>query len=146
MRVYFDGAALIDTSAVISLHDPTEQLHSAVRRCYASDSSFRWFALDLTSHECFTTVRYRSSYEAAIEHYSFLRNNVRCTLIRFEHSDEAYALQIVERHRDVSISFHDALCASAMKRLGIFKVLTIDRDFSIMGAALGFEVLPAGRA
>jgi len=40
--------------------------------------------------------------------------------------------------QDPSEQFHDALCASVMKREGIYRVFTFDKHFW----SFGFEVLP----
>lgn len=58
-------------------------------------------------------------------------------LLRFEASDESEALRILDRYVEHSLSFHDALCAATMKRVGIYRIFTFDSDFTI----LGFETL-----
>jgi len=59
-------------------------------------------------------------------------------VLDFEPQDESAARDLVTRYHDHKISFHDALCAAVMLRLGIYKIFTFDRDFQI----LGFETLP----
>lgn len=138
IRTLFDQIALFDTSAVIALHDPGEPRHSDVREAFTRLNDVQWAVLDLTSHECFTRVRNLQGWRSAMEHYDFLRGgNLR--LIRFHESDESEAIQLLTRFQDHSISFHDALCAAAMLRSGIFRILTLDADFTI----LGFESIPA---
>lgn len=134
----YRAIALIDTSAAIALHDPTERRHAAVRSVYANARDLRWAVLDLTSHECFTRVRYAREFQPALEHYQFLRG-MGIQLVRFVHDDEPEALRLLQKYADHRFSFHDALCAAAMLRSGIYKILTLDSDF----ATLGFEVLPA---
>jgi predicted nucleic acid-binding protein len=134
----FEHIALIDTSAVLALHDPAEPFHLDARRLYAANNTITWAALDVTSHECFTRVRYRNTTSAALEHYDFLRTTTGIRLYRFSPQDEDAARHIVQRYSDHRISFHDALCAAAMKRIGIAKVFTFDRDFAV----LGFITLP----
>ena len=98
--------------------------------------------MDVTSHETYTRARYRSTARVAREHYSFLRTTTGISLYRFKESDEIEAIEILNRYSDHRLSFHDALCAAAMKRLGIAKVFTFDRDFAV----LGFMVLPGALA
>ena len=57
---------------------------------------------------------------------------------RISPGDEKSALAILERFSEHAISFHDALCAAVMRRLGIYRVFTFDKDYWVMG----FEVLP----
>lgn len=141
IRSVYEQVALIDTSAVLALHDPAEQFHADATRLFSSQHGLIWAVLDATSHECFTRARYRGTFRAAIEHYTFLRDS-DFRLLRYEAEDEAAALDLLERYSEHSLSFHDALCAAVMKRVGMYRVFTFDRDFSV----LGFESLPAGLA
>lgn len=75
---------------------------------------------------------------AAREHYDFLRQSTGFHVYRFAPPDEEEALRIVQRYSDHPLSFHDALSAAFMKRVGIVKVFTFDRHFAI----LGFITLP----
>lgn len=138
VRSAFEGAVLIDTSAVIALHSTAEQFHSEAANLYSTAVGFAWYSVDVTSHECFTLIRYRDTFEAAMEHYQFLRNSSLITTLRFTPDDEAEAEAILHRYNDQDISCHDALCAAVMKRIGIARVFTFDRHFYV----LGFEVLP----
>ena len=97
-----------------------------------------WCTLDVTTHELFTRVRYRAPTIAAWEHFDFLRNTDGFRLYRFSPEDEVEARGILTRYSDHTISFHDALCAAAMKRLGILRIFSFDSDFAVMG----FEVFP----
>lgn len=137
IRNVYQQAALIDTSAVIALHDPSEQFHEEAKGFFSSQRSLLWTVLDVTSHECFTRVRYDRTFNAAAEHYSFLRNS-DFKLLRFDEDDEVAARKLLERYATHILSFHDALCAVVMKRVGLYRVFSFDSDFSI----LGFEILP----
>jgi len=141
IRSVYEHVALIDTSAVIALRDPTEQFHKDAVQFYSTNTHLVWAVLDITSHETYTTVRYRGATSRALEHYSFLRSTKGFRLYRFSDDDEGDAIGILKRYADQCLSFHDALCAAAMKRLGIAKVFTFDRDFD----TLGFVVLPGPR-
>jgi predicted nucleic acid-binding protein len=137
IQTFYEQVALFDTSAVIALHDPQEPRHAAVRSLYANAHDLIWAALDVTSHECFTRVRYSRGLQPAFEQYGFLRDG-GIKLIRFEAGDENTALDVLRRYADHTISFHDALCFAVMKRHGIFRVVSVDSDFQIFG----LEVLP----
>lgn len=140
IRTAYDHAALIDSSAVIALLDPKEQFHSEAVRLYSTNRELTWAALDVTSHEVFTRIRYDSSITRAREHYDFLRSSYGVQLHRFVPTDEVDALGIAAKYSSRKLSFHDALCAAVMKRLGIVKVFTLDSDFAV----LGFVTLPGG--
>lgn len=141
IRSVYDQVAVIDTSAVLALHDPSEQFHRDAKRLFSSQHGLIWAVLDVTSHECFTRARYRGTFCAAIEQYAFLRDSA-FSLLRFNAEDEAAACDLLKRYSEHSLSFHDALCAAVMKRIGIYRVFTFEKDFAV----LGFETLPAGLA
>lgn len=135
-RVVYRDAALIDTSAVIALFDQGERFHAEAKTCF-SGAGLSWAALNVTSHEAFTRIRYRDSLQSALQHYRFLRQSP-VQMIPFEPGDEDQAEQLLLKYHDHRISFHDALCAAVMLRAGMYRIFTFDRDFHI----LGFEVLP----
>lgn len=138
IRQWYERAALIDSSAVIALHNPIEQFHADAVSFYSNSNDIVWCTLDVTAHEVFTRVRYGSSVGKALEHFDFLRGSHGVRLYRFEPDDEKEARDILTRYSDHAISYHDALCAAAMKRLGILRIFTFDSDFAVMG----FEVFP----
>lgn len=142
IRSAYERATLIDSSAVIALHDPVEQYHSDAIGFY-SRSDLEWCTLDVTAHEVFTRVRYRASVARAWEHFDFLRSTGGFRLYRFDPDDEVEAREILTRYDEHTISYHDALCAAAMKRLGILRIFSFDRDFAVMGLEMGFEVRPS---
>ena len=141
IRSAYQQLALVDTSAVVALHDPNDQFHVAARHFFSVESGLAWGAVNVTTHECYTHVRYRASFEAAMEHYDFMR----CPMIRlleFVPDDERASESLLRRYAEHPISYHDALCAAVMLRLGIYRIFTFDHHFSIFG----FEVLPGSLA
>ena len=138
IRPWYEKATLVDSSAVIALHNTIDQFHLDALRFYSKNSNLVWCTIDITAHELFTRVRYRSSAIAAFEHFDFLRNSSRFRLYRFLPVDEIEARDILVRYSDHTISYHDALCAAVMKRLGILRIFSFDHDFAVMG----FEVVP----
>ena len=138
IRPWYEKATLIDTSAVIAIHDTFDQFHLDALRFYSKNNHLIWCTIDVTAHELFTRVRYRSSAIAAVEHFDFLRSSSCFRLYRFKAADEVEARNILLRYSDHTISYHDALCAAVMKRLGILRIFSFDRDFAVMGC----EVVP----
>ena len=135
-RTLYEQSVLIDTSAVIALHDEADRYHEQATQLFAQEG-LSWMAADVTAHETFTRARYRDGFARARQHFEFLRG-APITLVRSDSADEQSALAILEQYSEHAISFHDALCAAVMRRLGIYRVFTFDRDFWVMG----FEVLP----
>lgn len=137
-RRIYSHAVLIDTAAVIALHEPSDQFHSeAVAFFEQCPPNWAWFCLRITSHETFTRCRYSDGLEVALSNYDYLRSG-SFKLLDFTEADEEEAQSLVTRHSDQDYSFHDAMCAAVMKRVGILNVFTFDSHFWTMG----FHVWP----
>jgi predicted nucleic acid-binding protein len=133
----YENMVLMDTSAVIALHDPFEQFHDAAVEFFGTDQVFLWLAVNTTSHETFTRARYTRGLTEGLRYFDFLRSGkIKC--LSFDSEDEKNARQLLAKYKDQKLSFHDALCASVMKREGIFRVFTFDKHFWLFG----FEILP----
>ena len=133
----FADAILLDTSAVIALHCPSDQYHVVAKSFFSTTEQSLLVALNVTAHESYTRARYNSTFPAAIEIYDFLKGQ-QLFQLTFTPEHEQKARQLLEQFREHRVSFHDALCAVVMKQVGIYRVFTFDRHFYI----LGFEVLP----
>jgi predicted nucleic acid-binding protein len=142
VRVLYEAAALIDTAAVVALFDSSDGRHEAARLFFAaSECELTWFAVDATSHESYTRIRYNLNHATAAAAFGWLRSD-RVRTLRFQPEDEDAALRTLKKYHDHALSFHDALCAAIMLRIGIYKVFTFDRDFWTMG----FQVVPGTTA
>jgi predicted nucleic acid-binding protein len=128
--------ALVDTSAVVPLLNTEEQFHKDAKQFF-STAGLKWFALNSTSHEAFTHIRYASSFKDALGAYEFLRAG-QIQSLEFTAEDELEAKKLLTKYRDQKLSYHDALCAVVMLRKGIYQIFTFDSDFWIFG----FQVLP----
>ena len=136
--VLYEHIALVDSSAVIALLNENDRFHQeATDFLDEAAETLAWSALDVTAHESFTRVRYQRHLWAALEHYDFLRFP-DYEVLRFTPEDEDEARALLAKYDDQLLSYHDALCAAVMLRIGIFKIFTFDRDFW----TLGFQVLP----
>lgn len=143
--VLYGRSVLIDSSAAIALLDGRDQFHREAKAFFESARSLSWCAIDVTSHEAFTRVRYGLGLTAGLAHFDFLRADP-ITLLDFSREDEHRARQILVKFEDQKLSFHDALCAAIMKRRGIYRVFSFDRDFWILGFQVEPGVTAAGTA
>ena len=135
--IVYEDALLVDTSAVVALFNRRDARHRDARDFAARAASLPWFALDVTAHESFTRLRYDAGFSAAACGYAFLRSGW-VNVVGPDASDEDRAARLLQKYRDHRFSFHDALCASVMRRVGLLRAFTFDKDFQIMG----FETLP----
>jgi len=134
---YLADAILVDASAAIALRNTKDQFHPIANRFFQVTTNVLWVALNATAHETYTRARYDLGFKQAISLYDFLKKEPLLQLY-FQSKDEDEARCLLERYSDQPISFHDALCATVMKRVGIYKVFTFDRHFY----SFGFEVFP----
>ena len=135
---FLSNAVLIDTSAIIALNDPKDQYHnSAVDFFKTRINTVQWVVLNATKHETFTAARYSYNFEKAIKIYEYLSNEEICQL-SFKEIDEQESLNLLKKYKDEKLSFHDALCASIMMRVGLYRVFTFDHHFTV----IGFDVFP----
>lgn len=138
--VVYEHIALVDTSAVIALHDPTDKFH-AVAQQFLQTTELALVTLNVTAHEAYTRGRYDNGLDRACAHFDFLRSSDLSRLC-FTRFDEDKAYDMLVRYTDQQLSFHDALCGAVMLRKGIYKVFAFDRDFF----TFGFELLPGAYA
>jgi predicted nucleic acid-binding protein len=135
---FLKNAILIDTSAIIALHNTEDQFHSSAKKFFEEKSNdILWVVINSTKHESYTRFRYDFSFDKAISVYDFLSDDLICQ-IRFTENDEAETLKLLKKYKSEKLSFHDALCASIMMRIGIYRVFTFDSDFLYFG----FDILP----
>ena len=131
---------MIDTSAVLALHDPQDGHHQFAVRLFNNTSNLgdlKWLVLDATTHELFTRARYNGSLRSAQEQYAFVRRTP-FRLVRYLPEDEKSAEALLEKYADQRLSFHDALCSAVMLRLGVYRIFAFDFHFSVVG----FQVIP----
>ena len=135
--VVYDRMIAVDTSAVVALLNPRDQFHDAAVEFFQGAHDLTWLALNVTSHELFTRVRYDEGLLPALNRYDFIRGE-RFHPLKFDTTDEQSARALLAKYEDQRLSFHDALCAVVMIREGIYRIFSFDSDFWV----LGFEVLP----
>jgi predicted nucleic acid-binding protein len=134
---FYDNAILIDTSASIALHNPNDRFHEEAKDFFIRTTDFLWVVINLTKFETYTRARYDSGFQHAITLYDFLTSDKICQ-ISIDSKDEIEAVKLLKKYHDQDLSFHDAICAVVMKRIGIFRTFSFDKHFQI----IGFEVFP----
>lgn len=130
-------AILVDSSAAFALEHGGDQYHEAATEFFESAVGVVWVSLNITAHETYTRARYALGFEKALKLYDFLTGDLFLSMA-FTAGDESVARDHLVRFRERRLSFHDALAAAAMKRVGIYRVFSFDNHFY----CFGFEVLP----
>jgi predicted nucleic acid-binding protein len=131
-------AIFIDTSAVVEIEDSRAIFHEdACRFLESRNEGIVWVSLNATTHETYTRIMYDFGHSIALRRYDWLRGE-EVTCLSFSKEDEQEARRQLIRYSDQKLSFHDALLAVVMKRVGAYRVFSFDHDFFIFG----FEVLP----
>ena len=131
------SAIVIDTSAVIALTNPSDKFYQQSQYFFENTRNVLWILLNATTHETFTRLRYNIDLKTALNTYDWLRTK-QFRIINFDMCDEKEARALLQKYKDQKFSFHDALCAAMMIRIGMFRIFTFDSDFWIMG----FQVEP----
>ena len=133
----YSDAILIDTSAALALHCPSDSYHQIANEFFQNSTGVLWVALNVTAHESYTRTRYDKSFRSAMKVYDFLQGN-KILQMTFDCQDDVQAKILLEKYSEHKISYHDALCAVIMKKAGIYRIFSFDHHFWIMG----FEIQP----
>lgn len=133
----------VDTGAWIALLNRGERLHSKARETYASFSGqgTRLATSSDVLDETTTRLRYDIGLKAALAFRDAVESAQQKRLLRVIWVDanihrQAWAL--LERHRDVELSFTDATSSAIARELKSKTVFGFDGDFR----SLGFELIP----
>jgi uncharacterized protein len=131
------SAIFIDSSAIIALMIKTDQFHDSALNYFNFAQGVRWVVMNSTTHESYTRLRYDNDLMTALSAYDWLKGSPFQS-IPFEKEDEDKARELLERYSDQVFSFHDALCAALMLRIGLYRVFSYDKHFW----TFGFQVEP----
>lgn len=134
---YLTQAIFVDTSAIIALKDGRAKYHEDAQRFWETATGIVWASLNATAQETYTRARFSLGFGTALRLYDLLKSE-DVTSISFSGHDEDQARITLERFSEHDLSFHDALLATVMKRVGGYRVFTFDHHFYLFG----FEVLP----
>ena len=133
----------VDTGAWIALLNSRERLHLRARETYASCSNqgVRLATSSDVLDETTTRLRYDVGLKAALAFRDAVESAQQKRLLRVLWVDanvhrQAWAL--LERHRDIELSFTDATSAAIARALKMKTVFGFDGDFR----SLGFELIP----
>ncbi len=129
---------LVDTSALLALSLADDRHHRAALDFLRNTPSARFVVTELVLSELTTRLAARAGAPRAAEvARSFLASR-RYELLFVDRGLFEEALLILEQFADKRLSFADAANFATMRRLGIDRAFTFDRDFR----DCGFEMLP----
>ena len=134
----------VDTSAWISLYKRKDPHHDAVREAFQRlvlDSVGLVTSSDVLD-ETYTRLRYDAGHRHALDFGSYIRDALQARLLVLRWVNEEIsqaAWEIFEKYSDHTLSMIDCTSAVIARTDRVSAVLTLDRDFEI----LGFAVLPS---
>lgn len=136
-------ATLIDTSAVVAALDRADPAHGRVVAALGRERASIWVPLVVLPEVDHLVAARHGADRAA----SVLARIVRGAwpVVGLEPSDLLRAADLMGRYADARLGFVDAAIAALAERLGVTRILTLDRrDFSMVRPrhAEAFEVLP----
>ncbi|HEX8690383.1 MAG TPA: PIN domain-containing protein [Solirubrobacterales bacterium] len=134
-------SVFVDTSAFVALRNESELEHRRAREALASlvGEKVSLFTSNYVFAETYTALLVRVGREEAIEWGRRFRAGGAIELVRAEAEVEDEAWEILERHRDKSWSYVDAISFALIERDGGGEAFAFDSDF----AQRGLRVLPA---
>ncbi len=139
--IVYEHAILLDTSALIAVLDPRESKHQDVREHLdlMGSQSFAIYVPTLVIAETYRRLLFKRNVAKQVP-LKFIHDIFDGTynIVRPVEEDERKAIRLLDRFDDQDLTFTDAASMAIMLRLGLRKVLTLDRHFLL----LGFERLP----
>lgn len=134
-----DIQVFVDTSAFFAISNRRESSHESatatLRQLIQARSRLvttNFIVAEL--HALLLARGNRTVALAALELY----DDEAITIVRVSEADETEARAIIEQYDDKDFSLTDATCFAIMRRLGIQRAFTLDRNFS----QYGVEVIP----
>ena len=128
----------VDSSAFIGRYLDRDQHH---HRAVAAWNTLKrgLFTSNLVLSETFTLIGRWGGYKFAHERAERVLNSQATTILRPDEEDEREALVLFGKFADKRISYTDCVSFALMRRHGIKRAFTFDRDFE----DAGFERWPA---
>lgn len=135
------NAALVDSSAFLSLEDPDERSHEAALRALRDlvESGVRLVTTNFVFDESYTLILARLGRDRAVAWGDRFKSGKLVGLYRIEDQHEARAWGIILSFSDKDFSYTDATSFALADDLGIQTALSLDRHFRQYGA---FRVVP----
>jgi len=128
---------MIDTGPLISLYDKKDSRRKKVKKAIQDmqKAGYPFFITMLTIAETQRRILFDINYVTALDFLDVITDG-SINLIRYDKNDFTSAIDIIKRYTDQKITLTDAVNMAIMKRLGIIKVLSYDRHFSILNFTL----------
>jgi hypothetical protein len=138
-------ALVVDTGALYALYDRRDKHHRGVRDAVSSEHGPLLIPVAILA-EITYLLEDRLGPDAELR---FLEGIIRgsFTLCPFTVEDAAFCADLLAKYSDLNLGFADASVIAAAERLGVNRILTLDRrDFGPVRNRKGdpYELLPAG--
>ena len=128
----------VDTSALVALFLKDDDFHKKAKDFIVGASDTFFVSSNFILDEVYTFIRARKGLSVALKFINFLGKIGDLKIVRVSIGDEQKALSFFKKLPGRGASFTDCTSFAVMKRLGVKKAFTFDRDFE----KAGFQVLP----
>ena len=122
----------VDTSGWYAAADRRDPDHGAVAR-WLRRKTVPLITSDYIFDETVTLIRIELGHPAAIRFGENVRTSAVVHIVTVTTEDREAAWEIFRKFEDQKLSLTDCTSFAVMKRLGLTRVLTVDRHFALMG-------------
>jgi predicted nucleic acid-binding protein len=134
-------AAVVDSSALLSLEDPDERQHEACLEVLNQliESRARLLTTNFVFDETYTLILTRLGRDRAVRWGNSFKQGRLIHILRVSEDQEARAWDIILKFEDKDFSYTDATSFAVTESLGIDIAFSLDRHFRQYG---GLNVVP----
>lgn len=122
----------VDTSGWYAAADSRDRDHDAVAR-WLRRNTLVLVTSDYVFDETVTLIRMELGHPAAVRFGENVQTSAAVHLVSVRTEDREVAWGTFKKFEDQRLSFTDCTSFALMKRLGLIRVLGVDRHFALMG-------------
>lgn len=125
----------VDSTAFLSLEDPSERSHAATTRTFreAVSSGAHFVTTNFIFDESYTLIQSRLGRHRAVAWGESARASKLIDLVRIDEDHEQAAWELIMAFDDKDFSYTDATSFAVTRSLGIEEALSLDHHFHQYG-------------
>lgn len=129
-------SVFLDTSFFIALSFKNDASHAEAARLWQETQSLPLLTSTAVLGETWTFLRSRLDFGVALNLISSIESEQRLRTVHIDQSLNESAWEWIKSRGERSYSYVDATSFALMRREGVLRALTFDRDFEIAGFVL----------